>query len=66
MCTIATDERCFNYMKRVKNVLRTTMSQVRFADLATMTIELELLDEIDDKEIISSFVEQKIRKKSII
>ena len=53
-------------MKRVKNVLRTTMSQGRFADLATMTIERELLDEIDDKEIISSFVEQKIRKKSII
>ena len=66
MCTVATDERCFSYMKRVKNVLRTTMSQGRFADLATMTIERELLDEIDDKEIISSFVEQKIRKKSII
>ena len=65
MCTVATDEKCFNYMKRVKNVLRTTMSQGRFADLATMTIERELLDEIDDKEIISSFVEQKIRKKSI-
>ena len=62
---VATDEKCFNYMKRVKNVLRTTMSQGRFADLATMTIERELLDEIDDKEIISSFVEQKIRKKPI-
>ena len=34
MCTVATDERCFNYMKRVKNLLFTTMSQGRFADLA--------------------------------
>ena len=66
MCTVATDERCFNYMKRVKNVLRTTLSQERFADLATITIERELMEEIDDREIISSFVEQKIRKKTSV
>ena len=66
MWTVATDERCLNYMKRGKNVLRTTMSQERFADLATITIERELMEEIDDREIISSFVEQKIRKKTSV
>ena len=28
MCTVATDERCFNYIKSVKNEIRTTMSLI--------------------------------------
>ncbi|KAI6651087.1 Zinc finger MYM-type protein 1 [Oopsacas minuta] len=62
MCAVATDERCFNYMKHLKNVLRTSMSEDRFTDLAMITIERELLEETDDKEIISKFVDQKFAK----
>ena len=52
MCAVTIDEQCFNYMKRIKDVLRTTMSENRFTDLAMITIERELLEETDDKEYL--------------
>ncbi len=38
------------------------MSQERLNGLALLSIEKEMLDEIDYKDLISSFASQKVRK----
>jgi hypothetical protein len=51
--TVASAEGSFLKLKLLKNHMRSTMSQERLNDLATICIENKLLDEIDIETIIS-------------
>ncbi|XP_068245391.1 zinc finger MYM-type protein 1-like [Palaemon carinicauda] len=58
-------ERSFSVLKRVKNQLRSTMSQDKLCNLALLTIESDLTRNIDFQSIIDDFANMKSRKKFI-
>ncbi|KAL4088902.1 hypothetical protein QTP88_023985 [Uroleucon formosanum] len=60
--TTASAERSFSKLKIIKNYLRTTMVQERLSDLAIISIERDLCENIDYKDIIEKFAEIKARK----
>ena len=62
MISHCSDERSFSVLKRVKNQLRSSMSQKRLNSLALLCIENELLEKIDTDDIIKSFALRKFRK----
>ena len=69
VCTPATNcsaERSFSCLKRIKNYQRSTMSQQRLNALATLCIENKTTTEMDYKDIIKAFAEQKSRRKIIL
>ena len=53
--TIASTERSFSKLKLLKSYLRSTILQERLNGLAILSIEEELLSNIDYKEIIKNF-----------
>ncbi|XP_022003071.1 zinc finger MYM-type protein 1-like [Helianthus annuus] len=57
--TVASAERSFSKLKLLKTYLRSTMSQERLNGLATISIESEILDTMDYKELIESFASKK-------
>lgn len=59
---IASAERSFSKLKLIKSYLRSIMSQERLNGLAILSIEKELLEETDYKQIINNFASQKARK----
>ncbi|CAK1593366.1 unnamed protein product [Parnassius mnemosyne] len=59
-------ERSFSKLKLIKNYLRSTMSQKRLTNLATISIEEATLDHIDIHEIIKEFANRKARRVEII
>lgn len=66
LCTPATNcscERSFSCLKRVKNYLRSTLSQEKLNALALLCIESELMDKISYGDIINDFANSKSRKK---
>ena len=60
--TVASAERSFSKLKMIKNYLRSTMTQDRLIDLATLSIESDLAREVDFSEIISTFAAKAARK----
>ncbi|KAK4724549.1 hypothetical protein R3W88_027328 [Solanum pinnatisectum] len=60
--TVASAKRSFSKLKIIKSYLRSTMSQERLSGLAILSIEKELLEEIDYTKIINNFASQKARK----
>ncbi|KAL4131914.1 hypothetical protein QTP88_009146 [Uroleucon formosanum] len=60
--TTASAERSFSKLKIIKNYLRTTMVQERLSDLAIISIERDLCENIDYNDIIEKFAEIKARK----
>lgn len=60
--TIATAESSFSKLKIIENYLRTTMSQKRLSNLATISIESELLESIPMEGIIKKFAAAKARQ----
>ena len=52
MVTICSGERSFSKLKRVKNEQRTSLGQEKLNHLILLSIEHELLDEIEVKDII--------------
>lgn len=58
-------ERSFSTLKRIKNVLRSKMSDNRSSALARLTIECELMKNINFEELIQMFASQKCRKKTL-
>ena len=56
-------ERSFSVLKRVKNVLRTTMSQTRLSALSLLAIEHEVVESLDFEDIVHQFAYLKSRKK---
>ena len=53
----------FSHPKRVKNALRSTTGHRRFADLAPLNIECEIVGELDFHDVIESFSASKARRK---
>ena len=60
--TVASIERSFSKLKLIKSYLRSTMSQERLSGLAILSIEKEMLVELECKNLISNFASQKARK----
>ena len=52
-------------IKRIKNYLRTTMTEKRFTDIALLSIENELRDAISLDDVITEF-EGKIKNRTIM
>ena len=63
--SVASCERSFSTckLKLIKNYLRSTMSDARLTNLAILSIERELTDEIDFDDVISEFAARKAQKK---
>nr|CAH7716610.1 unnamed protein product [Callosobruchus chinensis]CAH7723335.1 unnamed protein product [Callosobruchus chinensis]CAH7725520.1 unnamed protein product [Callosobruchus chinensis]CAH7743307.1 unnamed protein product [Callosobruchus chinensis]CAH7750127.1 unnamed protein product [Callosobruchus chinensis] len=61
--SVASCERSFSKLKLIKTYLRSTMSQARLSNLAILSIENSIAQEIDFDEAISKFAEDKVRKK---
>jgi len=57
-------EHSFSKLKLIENCLRTSMTQKRLVNLAIMSIESDILREIDLTAIINDFVVAKSRKVS--
>jgi len=62
MVTNCSGERSFSKLKRIKNELRGTMLQERLNSLSLMSIECDMLKNIDFKEVIDDFANLKSRK----
>lgn len=65
-CTPAsncTAERSFSCLKRIKNYLRSTMTEKRLNSLAILCIEEKTLQALDLNSIIDEFARQKARRK---
>jgi len=65
MVTNCSGERSFSKLNRIKNLQRTTMAQDRLNSLMIMSIECELMQEIDISSIISEFSHVKCRKVAL-
>lgn len=66
MVSNCSGERSFSKMKLIKNRLRSTMTQNRLSNLSLLSIESDLLRELDFTEIINDFSLKKARKVSFI
>ena len=60
--TVASAERSFSKLKLIKSYLRSIMLQERLSELAILSIEKEMLAELEYKILISNFTSQKARK----
>ena len=60
--TIASAERSVSKLKLIKSYLRSTMSQKKLSRLAILSIENEMLEELEYKNLISQFASQKQEK----
>lgn len=60
--SVATAERSFSKLKIIKNYLRSTMGQNRLSNLAIISIESDLLKELDTEDLIKQFAKTKARK----
>lgn len=56
-------ERSFSILKRIKDMLSSTMGDERLSSLASLNIDSEILESLDLEEIIQDFVTAKSRKK---
>ena len=59
---VASAERSFSKLKLIKSYLRSTMLQERLSGLIILSIEKEMLVELECKNLISNFASQKARK----
>ncbi|CAM1302470.1 Uncharacterised protein r2_g1238 [Pycnogonum litorale] len=64
MVSNCSGERSFSKLKLIENRLRTSMKQKRLVNLAIMSIESDILRELDFSDIISDFAARKSRKVS--
>ncbi|ESN91372.1 hypothetical protein HELRODRAFT_153398, partial [Helobdella robusta] len=60
--SIASCERSFSKLKIILSYLRASMGQDRLSDLALMSVEREVLEQIDFDDIINQFAAVKARK----
>ena len=58
-------ERSFSKLKLIKNRLRTSVVQDRLVNLAIMSIESDVMGDLDLSAIIEEFVMQKSRKVAV-
>ncbi|KAM3198715.1 hypothetical protein ACQJBY_073716 [Aegilops geniculata] len=60
--TVASAERSFSKLKLLKSYMRTTMTQQRLTDLATIALESEVLEKIDYEDIIEDFISRNTKR----
>lgn len=60
--SIASGERSFNVLKKVKNYNRSTMGQERLNGLAILNINCDIARKLDFFAVISAFAQKKARK----
>ncbi|ESN96815.1 hypothetical protein HELRODRAFT_153387, partial [Helobdella robusta] len=60
--SIASCDRSFSKLKIILSYLRASMGQDRLSDLALMSVEREVLEQIDFDDIINQFAAVKARK----
>ena len=63
MISNCTGERTFSKLSRIKNELRSTMTHNRLNNLSLMSIERDILNEINFDEAVETFATKKVRKK---
>ncbi|XP_049789608.1 uncharacterized protein LOC126195146 [Schistocerca nitens] len=59
--TVASGERSFSKLKLIETYLRSTMSQTRLNDLATISIENELAEDLNYTDRVKEFAQAKAR-----
>ena len=64
--SIASCERSFSKLKIILSYLRTSIGQDRLSDLALMSVEREVLEQIDFDDIINQFAAAKARKINFV
>lgn len=64
--TAASAERSFSKLKIIKNYLRSQICQMRLVGLATLSIEKDVSNKLDMKEIVEEFAALKVRKTKFI
>ncbi|XP_046742929.1 zinc finger MYM-type protein 1-like [Diprion similis] len=64
MVTNCSGERSFSKLKLIKNEIRNTMTQKRLNNLSLLSIESDLVDIIDFKNLITDFAAKKCRRKA--
>lgn len=64
--SVATAERSFSKLKLIKSYLRSTMGQNRLTNLAIISIESDILKELDTEDLIKQFGRNKARKVQFI
>jgi hypothetical protein len=65
MISNCTAERSFSKMKLIKNRLRTSTCSERLSHLALMSIESDILREINFEDLVTTFAQIKARKASL-
>ncbi|XP_073030811.1 uncharacterized protein [Primulina eburnea] len=60
--TVASAERSFSKLKLIKNYLRSTMSQERLNGLAMLSIEKEMVQQLDYTDLINIFASKTARR----
>ncbi|XP_031349553.1 zinc finger MYM-type protein 1-like [Photinus pyralis] len=63
--SVASCERSFSKLKLIKNYLRSQMSSLRLRNLAILSIERKLTNEIDFDDLIKEFAARKARRINI-
>ncbi|KAK9682234.1 hypothetical protein RND81_10G060200 [Saponaria officinalis] len=64
--TVASAERSFSKLKLIKTYLRSSMSEERLNGIAMLSIEKELLENIDVDDIINDFASQNARRSHFL
>ena len=65
MTSNASSERSFSKLKIVKNYLRNSLIEEKLSDLCLLSLESDILDNVDIDDIIQDFINKKIRKHTI-
>ena len=60
--SVASCERSFSKLKLIKNYLRSTMSQLRLSNLAILSIEQDMTNNLEIDDVITEFASVKARK----
>lgn len=63
---VCSAKRSFSALKRVKNYLRSSMEKDRLTHFAVLSIEKDLVNELDIEYTVIEFAAQKFRKRAII
>ena len=62
LVTVAFAKIIFSKLKLIKSYLRSTMSQKRLSGLVILSIEKEMLEKLEYKNLINQFASQNARK----
>ena len=60
--TVASAERSFSKLKLLKSYLRSTMTQERLNGLATIALEIDVLEKINYEDTIEAFISTNTRR----